>query len=327
MESNVNIENQNEIDLDDVELILTLARSYKQKGFSEEDIFYKVRKKFSETDIKYSLKLLEKEFSNNSSTESLRTRKDYYGWYEGPDEKNDPQWPALKNFLLTKEASWSKDMVDSLDQASTSVVSHLAPPSSEKSLKVKGLVLGYIQSGKTANFSATIAKAVDKGYKLIVVLAGMHNNLRKQTETRLRSELVAPLDGKTCTTLTDVDEQGDFKRKQSVSANSQLNRRDGFVLVVLKKNSSVLRNFNSWLDDANPEVLKNCPVLMIDDESDQASINTNKADESPTAINNHIRSIFEKFHVASYVGYTATPFANVFIDASVEDDLYHLISL
>ena len=120
-------------------------------------------------------------------------------------------------------------MINSLDRASTQVVSHLTPPKSDQSVVTKGLVLGHIQSGKTANFSATIAKAVDAGYRLVVVLAGMHKNLRLQTELRLRSELVDPAEGRTCTTLTGVDENGDFKARQHVSANSQLSKESGFT--------------------------------------------------------------------------------------------------
>ena len=311
------------IDSDFYDMVATLIRSELSKGKPKRDIVVKLRKKFDESLIKNVLKEIENEKNNDSKTAALKEHNDYFGWYEGSGSRHpSSHWSALKTQLMTKENPWTQEMVDSLDRASTSVVSHLAPPHSERTTKAKGLVLGYIQSGKTANFSASIAKAVDAGYKLIVVLAGMHNNLRKQTETRLRSELVNPHDGKTCTTLTGVDEKGDFKRKQTVSANSQLHRKDGFVLVVLKKNSSVLRNFNRWLEDANEEILKNCPALIIDDESDQASINTNKADKDPTAINSHIRNMIQQFSIVSYVGYTATPFANVFIDASVEEDIY-----
>ena len=312
------------VDLGNIELIKITARAMLQLGHTERDIFFNIRKnpQYSEFEIKEALQQLREADGPEQQSTSLRENNDYFGWYGGPKTDSSYHWPALKNQLQTKADSWTDDMVDSLDRSSTMVVSHLAPPKSNKPMNVKGLVLGYIQSGKTANFSATIAKGVDEGYKLIIVLAGMHNNLRKQTETRLRSELVNPHNGTTCTTLTDVDDKGDFKRKQTVSANRQLSLNDGFVLVVLKKNSSVLRNFNHWLGEANDSIIKACPTLIIDDESDQASINTNKVDQDPTAINSHIRKLIERFHVVSYVGYTATPFANVFIDASVEDDIY-----
>lgn len=311
------------IDPEILDMVLRLVKGMKANGFNNQDIKFKLRKRFEEYEIQAALdNFKELHEDDTDDTVSLKENNDYFGWYEGPKSDLNSHWVRLKTHLKQKSNGWTDEMVHSLDIASTTVVSNLAPPKSEKPICIKGLVLGYIQSGKTANFSAAIAKAVDEGYKLIVVLAGMHNNLRKQTELRLREELVDPSDGKTCTTLTDVDDKGDFKRRQPVSANSQLNRKDGFTFVVLKKNSSVLRNFNSWLSEASEDVIKNCPTIIIDDEADQASINTKKAEQDPTAINNHIRNLIQLFNVVSYVGYTATPFANVFIDSEVSEDLY-----
>lgn len=312
------------IDNETVEMIVVLIKGYKRNGFNDQDIRFKLRKKFDEMEIEAALKLcLETDAGQSSDTNpSLKEPNDYFGWYHGPKESGEYHWPRLKESLLHKDVPWTKEMIKNLDDASTLVVANMAPPDSDKSVKCKGLVLGYIQSGKTANFSATIAKAIDEGYKLIIVLAGMHNNLRKQTELRLREELVEPGGGKTCTTLTTDEDTGDFKRRQSVTATRTLVRNDGFTLAVIKKNSSVLRSFRAWLQEATPEILQNCPTLIIDDESDQASINTNKEDQDPTAINNHIRELIKLFKVVSYVGYTATPFANVFVNVEPADDIY-----
>jgi hypothetical protein len=149
----------------------------------------------------------------------------------------------------------------------------------------------------------------------------MHNILRLQTQARLNEEIVVPKP-EACTTLTRVDEKGDFQKRQAVSANRALGSGDGFTLVVLKKNASVLRSFNSWLNEASDETFRRCPTLVIDDESDQASVNTAKPEDDPTTINEHIRNLLKRFPIISYVGYTATPFANVLIDASVQDDLF-----
>ncbi len=305
------------------ELVLMLVRNFKRNGFNNDDIKFKLRIQFEEELISEAIKFCEAETSQaNDKSHSLKEPSNFYGWYGGPKQNGDHHWPRLKQALKDKNNAWTDEMIKNLDDSSTLVVSYLAPPDSKSSVKCKGLVLGYIQSGKTANFSATIAKAVDEGYKLVIVLAGLHNNLRKQTEIRLREELVLPADGKTCTTLTTDEETGDFNRRQPTKASRVLNRKDGFTLAVIKKNSSVLRNFKSWLNDSDPEVLKNCPTLIIDDESDQASVNTNKDDQDPTAINNHIRDILNLFNIVSYAGYTATPFANVFIDSTDEDDIY-----
>jgi hypothetical protein len=312
------------LDNESIEMIVVLIKGYMRNGFNDQDIRFKLRKKFEDAEINAALQICADSDASQSSdaNPSLKEPNDYFGWYHGPKESGEYHWPRLKESLLHKDVPWTKEMIKSLDDASTLVVSNMAPPDSTKSVKCKGLVLGYIQSGKTANFSATIAKAIDEGYKLIIVLAGMHNNLRKQTEVRLREELVEPGDGKTCTTLTTDEDTGDFKRRQSVTATRTLVRKDGFTLAVLKKNSSVLRSFRSWLQEASPEILQNCPTLIIDDESDQASINTNKEDQDPTAINNHIRELIKLFRVVSYVGYTATPFANVFVNVEPADDIY-----
>jgi hypothetical protein len=170
-------------------------------------------------------------------------------------------------------------MVDSLNHSSNNVVSKLANPQLElnenERNQIKGLVLGYVQSGKTANYSAVISKALDAGYKFVIVLAGIHNNLRYQTEVRLRDEIVKPSELK-ADPITRMDEKGDFNDKLTSSANRVLGSKDGFGIAVLKKNSSVLRKFNRWLDEAKDEIKENTPVLIIDDESDQASVNTAK---------------------------------------------------
>ena len=284
---------------------------------------------FEESEIDRAIehfKASDEKYKSAKEISTLHDEPNYAGWYGGPDERTSSVWSGLKRTL--KDKSWSDQMIENLDLASTGVVEQLAPPKSESSMRVKGLVLGYVQSGKTANYSAVIAKAVDSGYRLIVVLSGMHNNLRNQTQARLKAELVDP-NPTGCTTLTSVDEGGDFQKKQNVAASRALSV-EGFTLVVLKKNSSVLRNFHAWLDGASEEVIRKNPTLIIDDESDQASINTSRPEDDPTAINNHIRKLMSRFHVSTYVGYTATPFANVLVDANVDNDVFprdFLISL
>ena len=242
-------------------------------------------------------------------------------WFFGPNESINSHWKKLCG-ILKADKGWDDTMIDSLNLSSNSVVSKLANPVYDKKLHVKGLVLGYVQSGKTANYSAVITKALDAGYKFIIVLAGIHNNLRYQTEARLRQEIVGPSDMK-ADPITRMDKNGDFDGKTAQAANRTLGSSEGFGIAVLKKNATVLRKFNSWLEDAREEVLSDCKVLIIDDESDQASINTKKNPElDSTAINKQIKEIISKFRVASYVGYTATPFANILIDSTIEEDLF-----
>jgi len=293
-------------------------------GRSLLEIEKRLRPIASDLEIESALKVVKAESSEKRSrqTSTLTDKLEPEDWYQGPSHDPESHWSKLGVVLRGKRSRpWSDAMVESLDISSSNVVSHLAPPKSQVPRKVKGLVLGYVQSGKTANFSAVIAKAVDAGYRQVIVLAGMHNILRLQTQARLDEEIVKPKEG-SCITLTRVDEKGDFQKRQAVSANQALGGTDRFTLVVLKKNTSVLRSFNAWLDEGNSDTISNCTTLIIDDESDQASVNTNKPEDDPTAINNHIRTLVNKFNVVSYVGYTATPFANVLIDSSVTDDLY-----
>ena len=264
------------------------------------------------------------ESNDNEQDDVLTDSKPLVNWYGGPQQNSDSHWARLQRVLIGKK-NWSKDMIENLDSASTSVVARLSFPNSSRLNSVthtKGLVLGYVQSGKTANYSAVISKAIDAGYKLIVVLAGVHNNLRYQTEVRLKEEIVEPNET-SCITLTRTDKKGDFSKTESTNANKACGQNHGFSMAVIKKNVSVLRSFNSWLSAAKPEYLQKCPILIIDDESDQASINMSKDPElNPSAINSGIRKIMNHFKVASYVGYTATPFANMLVDASIDDDLY-----
>lgn len=320
----INDQGPNEMNQERIDFLIENIHDQLALGKSIEDAARKLRAIASDEEIQQAVNSVKCKLAKKNESEKIKSildNPDLESWYQGPSDDPHSHWQLLTDVLRNKKSRpWNSDMIANLDHASSMVVSYLAPPRSQTPKSSKGLVLGYVQSGKTANFSAVISKSVDAGYKLIVVLAGMHNILRKQTQARLHEEIVVPKDH-ACTTLTSVDEFGDFQKRQKVTANRALSV-DGFTLVVLKKNASVLRNFNAWLEDALPETLKNCPTLVIDDESDQASVNTSRPEEDPTAINDHIRKLVKKFSVVSYVGYTATPFANVLIDSSSEDDLF-----
>ncbi len=233
-------------------------------------------------------------------------------WYPGPRD-DDLHWPRLK--ALLEGDGWDEDGIKDLDNASTKVLAHCADPF-DVDFDRKGLVLGYVQSGKTTNFTSVIAKAADAGYAFFIVLSGVHNGLRLQTQTRLDEQLFEQAKSR-WHRLTDEE---DFRPPSSVDA--MLSARDQKVLAVVKKNGPRLRALKRWLGEADEETLAGCPFLIIDDEADQASINTAKRDASPTTINRLIRQILAELPRVSYVGYTATPFANVLIDPATPDDLY-----
>lgn len=275
---------------------------------------------------------------------TLVANPDRPDWLRGLDRSTWHYWPALRNFLLTIK-SWKLSALRSLDDSSDRILRQLAAPQTEQ-FDIRGLVLGYVQSGKTANYTALIAKAADAGYRLVVVLSGIDNGLRRQTNSRLKRELVGypdnrpnsvrmPPMGKQWHEFTRDDLHGDF---QPGFANHAALQGSQPVLLVVKKNGAVLRRLLRWLDDAPPEVRRTQPLLLIDDEADQASVDTRgsyQAEddppdpdyEPPSVINGLIRDLLRRFEKRAYVAYTATPFANIFIphdtsDPRVGNDLY-----
>lgn len=230
-------------------------------------------------------------------------------WYAGPLEL-DRYWPPLPVYLKNK-AGWPEDRLDLLDAASSKIVAFTRDPS-QLTFETKGLVVGYVQSGKTTNFTAVIAKAADVGYRLVVVLSGIHNGLRRQTQERLQTQLV---DQRADAWFPLTTPERDF-RVQTVTAQAYLQQRGtGTVICVVKKNQRVLAKLHRWLAPAaKAGAFGNVPVLVVDDEADQASVATQR-------INPQIRDLLALFPRRTYIGYTATPFANVLIDPA-SGDLY-----
>lgn len=249
-----------------------------------------------------------------SIVSSVRSKREH--WYTGPG-KESPAWNAYKQRLIEK--GW-EDTVTSIDESSTAVVAELHNPGISK-FSGRGLVLGYVQSGKTANMTGVIAKAADAGYSLIIVLTGMIEKLRKQTQDRLQIDLLNREDSGSWHYWTTTD--ADFVHPTNPGFQFDTQSRN---IMVLKKNTNVLgRLLDKLSNTSRPELLKT-PVLIIDDECDQASVNATGKRDAWSIINGHIRNLLQFFPRASYVGYTATPFANVLIDPAIEpekpEDLY-----
>ncbi len=265
-------------------------------------------------------------------------------WLRRLDRSSWYYWPTLRDYLLNTK-NWPATGVRSLDESTDRILSEMAGPATE-SFDIRGLVLGFVQSGKTANFTALIAKAADVGYRLIIVLSGLDNGLRRQTQIRVDKELAGYADnrsgavplppmGRQWHQFTTEDLHGDFRPG---SANYGALQGTQPVLLVVKKNGPVLRRLHAWLDAAPEEVRRTLPLLVIDDEADQASVDTrgsyqtddeppDEAYEAPAVINGLIRQLLKKFQRCAYVAYTATPFANVLIphdttDPTVGNDLY-----
>jgi hypothetical protein len=228
-------------------------------------------------------------------------------WYT-PLEGRDLYWRAFQRYL-TDNLGWSTESLGPVDQASTKVVAYTPQPKMPR-WESKGLVVGYVQSGKTTNFTAVIAKSADVDYRLVIVLSGIHNGLRRQTQDRLATQLKTH-NPKAWIELTTLDD--DF-RTPPMTLASLLHKSDrGTALAVVKKNKAPLMRLGRWIQEASDQnALGDLRVLVIDDEADQASVATR-------TINPLIREIIQKLPRCTYIGYTATPFANVLIDPTAED--------
>lgn len=235
-------------------------------------------------------------------------------WYPGP-QNTDTYWPALERYLRG-EKHWDEDVIGSLDESSSKVVSSLDFPGNSR-FSTRGLVLGYVQSGKTANFTAVISKAADVGFRVFLILSGLTNSLRRQTQERLDRELVA-LNPRRWQTWTNANSDiGDYPFNVDAMLSSEHAH-----LAVVKKNGPRLRRLLRMLRSADRTLLEQCPVLVIDDECDQASVNATGDPDRLSRINQLLRDMLGALPRVAYVGYTATPYANVLIDPAWEDDLY-----
>ena len=275
-------------------------------------------------------------------------------WFSDYDPAAGYHWPRLRNWLRD-DRNWTLPMLDSLDRASDSVLSYLEDPreSGPPAFRATGLVVGRVQSGKTANYTALIAKAVDAGYRFIIVMTGLHNQLRWQTQLRLGRELGfdesdggigRATAGRNVVPVTAPEYDGDFREG---TIGTEILQGNETVIAVVKKNAVVLRRLRDWLERRPRDA--HLPLLLIDDEADQASINTGgerteddvslrerydlldddldpgsdgaslRQIAEPSVINGLIREILRGFNQASYVAYTATPFANILIDPAAVD--------
>lgn len=272
---------------------------------------------------------------------------------------------SLRAYLAAH--GWSPENLGLLDQATDDIIANLGDPSrcrpdspNPLDFAGRGLVVGYVQSGKTTTMNMTIAKAVDMGYRLVIVLAGLTDLLRRQTQRRIDKEVVgqawlklhvdefesegylfapdwsdfiehptppAGFTPRTIERLTTL--QYDFSRGRGVQAFPPgfLNNEDICKIVVIKKNASRLKNLIREIERGIPDHLRrNISALILDDESDQATVNTvdpRKQNETKrSAINRHVIHLLQLLPNAQYVGVTATPVANCFTDPTYPEDIY-----
>lgn len=235
-------------------------------------------------------------------------------------------------------------VIGTIDKDTDRIVGLLQDPKRTGPWKRRGLAVGEVQSGKTGNYLGVACKAADYGYKFIVVLAGMQNNLRRQTQERVEDGFIgldtdktgigaAQGKGKAWTGVGVLDQTfqpislttkaSDFQSKIANAANISFGSVIAPIILVVKKQKRVLENLIGWLRSNNPAtggVICGVPMLLLDDEADNASINTREQGD-PTQINRLIRELLNQFEQNAYLGYTATPFANIFIDPDTNDQM------
>ena len=261
-----------------------------------------------------------------------------YEWYNkllNSEAFDEYYWDRYKKYLLNVK-HFSPTIVDVLENKTLkSIMSYLGNPLEEDTIfSIRGLVVGDVQSGKTSNYLGLLSKAADAGYKVIFILTGTIESLRKQTQIRVEEGFI----GYDSVNGVDVgvgrgnklpkaftSRAKDFTSGDNQNTTYKISDYSSEPMIfVVKKNVPVLKKLYSSLKMINTtgENSKiNFPMLMIDDEADNASINTNKKDDDPTKINKYIRNILSLFTRTSYVGFTATPFANVFISYDREDEM------
>jgi hypothetical protein len=261
------------------------------------------------------------------------------------EKKSSTNWRFWNRYreYLTVEKNFSDTVVSHLDRLTDRTLDGLFDPTLGGTIDKKGLIVGQVQSGKTSNYTGLICKATDAGYKLIIVLAGLYNNLRSQTQLRLDEGFlgfdtqherafrennlwigVGRFDQNSVAhSLTSSISDFNAGAANAIGINFNTNEP---IIAVVKKNARILDRLLQWLLAQSVEidgrrVIRNKSLLLIDDEADNASINTRPENDGTTRINGLIRDILRLFDKRGYVGYTATPFANIFIPIE-EDELF-----
>jgi hypothetical protein len=314
-----------------------LYTAFKNSGFDKpleiaiEKAKEKVLKDYDDLDKRVldslSLEAYSKYASINVRKASSIRSNDNIPWFENTHPTYSYFWPRYEKYLLASK-NWPRNTVESIDNTTNEILKGIGNPKSNQTFDKRGLVLGYVQSGKTANFTGLINKAFDVGYKLVIVLAGMHNDLRSQTQLRLEREVVGTVDritgekqgvalvktgGTQIETWTTV--QDDISTTNAIG----IKNLDKPILLVVKKQKDVLPRLIDLLRNSIKHSEMRPPVLIVDDEADQASVDSSgKNTEDPTKINQFIRELLSLFNQKSYVGYTATPFANLLIKADAK---------
>ena len=260
-------------------------------------------------------------------------------WFEKLSSNKD-NFPYFYEYLdyLNNGRHMSQAVIESTKQNNFLTMRNFADPTSTDIVQRKGLVVGDVQAGKTLNYIGLMNLAADVGYKNIILLTGTTEELRKQTQRRVDEGFVGAYSESLRTdtfqycgisnnhkdyraiTLTSWDSDFSAKISQSLAMKLSDIAPNLPKVFVIKKNVRILKQVHGMVNK-DAKFLNKDSVLIIDDECDYASLNT-KSDEDPTAVNSAIRNLMHLYSKSTYVGYSATPFANIFVnpDAQYSED-------
>lgn len=270
--------------------------------------------------------------------QSILNDYDQEEWYnECKADLDHKFWDRYKTYLIETK-HFSPNVVSTLgdETLDEKIMNCIGNPRSEKEFLKRGLIIGDVQSGKTSTYIGLMCKAADAGYKVFILLTGTTESLRRQTQERVEEGFIGVdmsnkgnirigvgLDGKPLFAKAMTSRERDFVGGVNTIADSLAGNNQAVVFVI-KKNTTTLTNLTDWLIELNLDPRTNKidqPMLIIDDEADNASINTSKNKEDPTVINKKIRKLASVFTKSNYVGFTATPFANIFIDPETTEKM------
>jgi hypothetical protein len=298
-----------------------------------------------ESDREALVKSLHARLAIRMDVGTILVASDHEPWLLARKPSINPRfWDRYQKFLASR--NWPPVVLNTLDRVTDEILDGCGNPEKTGVWARRGLVMGDVQSGKTSTYTGLACKAADAGYELIVLLTGTLESLRRQTQERLDEGFVgldsapfltrenaykrvgAGLIDQTFSGAAFTSRIGDFSMKTMTQLNFQLASFRVPILLVVKKNKQILQNLEDWLRNYNAQDGKiSIPMLLVDDEADNASVNVGAKGEDPKAINTRIRALLNLFRRSTYVGFTATPFANIFIEpesthAMLGDDLF-----
>jgi len=328
-----NVDTSVAIDPEEIDKVINICESYRDESLTEEEkeyVKFTIHSQFT-IDLKHKGTVL--------------GNPDVKRWLD--NAKTDIEWTYWKAFrdYLASDQQRAEKVIEENERIIDNILDYSGDPKIEGSWARKGLVMGNVQSGKTQNYLGLINKAMDAGYKIIILLGGHMNDLRKQTQERVDEGVIGRESAhivqanlgiqsrigvgkyRSEDVATVTSSMGDFNRNTANNLGIALNSLSDPIIFTVKKNTSILKNLYEWIKtkhmlDAEDGKKLDLPLLFIDDEADFASVNTKAHKDDITATNKYIRQIIGLFNRSTYVAYTATPFANIFINPETTDEMY-----